>query len=442
MVNLSTSSLNTAIIDEDEANGRASHSNLSKNNANNVNDASLNESNNSRLLDMAFNEDDIEDTSDIEDIASEISKHPSNVTTTTTSSSVQSCSLSSKKSARKPSRSLSLSNLPDNSTASPTSSPKCNTTSVSDNSYPVIKKSVSDSLADTKACAGNENPSGNVGGELGAVANADEGEKKANESVNESLMKAISLEERVDVIAATAIEIKKPEKEQAVRVVEIGEPKLGEETFKFKIPDMIDSDDESMLQNVLRRQSLFKLKEKINGKVSKHISEIEHRKLSPYRFSNSPLKQRKLREQSTSKLATKPTKRQENTICRLNEIPEEQYLVKSSGDKLSSAIASCEAVQQLEAKGAPSPFRRLENAASVDSPTRLIKMAANKYFYKKFSKARNLKRLNATTQATGSPYSSENGENCPNRSLQQHANSPNGKGLIGKWKCSNETDVL
>lgn len=53
-------------------------------------------------------------------------------------------------------------------------------------------------------------------------------------------------------------------------------------------------DDEATsaaLQAALRRQSLFKLREKINGKVSRHVNEIEKRKLSPYRFSHSPLKQ-------------------------------------------------------------------------------------------------------------------------------------------------------
>lgn len=47
----------------------------------------------------------------------------------------------------------------------------------------------------------------------------------------------------------------------------------------------------ALLQAALRRQSLFKLREKINGKVSRHVNEIEKRKLSPYRFSHSPLKQ-------------------------------------------------------------------------------------------------------------------------------------------------------
>lgn len=406
---------------------------------------------------MAFNEDDIEDSSDdIEDIetnssgteATNSKQHPANVTTTTTSSSVQSVSLSKKQSGRKLSRSLSLSNLPDASITKRDTSP-VNTTSVSDNSYPVIKKSVSDSLAEKKATNLNEADDAKAVGD-------NEVEKKTNESVNESMMKAISLEEREEPAtddktkpSSVAMEIKTtPEK----ALIELSEPKLGEETFKFKIPDAIESDDENMLQNVLRRQSLFKLKEKINGKVSKQISEIERRKLSPYRFSNSPLKQKKLKEQSTSKLATKPTKRQENTICKLGEIPEEQYFVKNSAshssDKLSTTIATS-TVQHTKAQEATvcksSPFRKLQEnvVANVDSPTRLIRAAANKYFYKKFSKARNIKRLNATTQATGSPHANENGENaCPNRSLQQATDSPVGKGLLGKWKSTNETDVL
>lgn len=309
---------------------------------------------------------------------------------------------------------------------------------------------MSDSLAEKKITCLNEADDAEAVGDS-------EVDKKTNESVNESMMKAISLEEKEEPTTddkakpttGADMEIKStPEK----AVIELSEPKLGEETFKFRIPDAIESDDENMLQNVLRRQSLFKLKEKINGKVSKQISEIERRKLSPYRFSNSPLKQKKLKEQSTSKLATKTTKRQENTICKLGEIPEEQYFVKNStshsSDKLSTTIATS-TVQHTKAQEATvsksSPFRKLQEnvVANVDSPTRLIRAAANKYFYKKFSKARNIKRLNATTQATGSPHADENGENaCPNRSLQQATDSPVGKGLLGKWKSTNETDVL
>lgn len=189
-----------------------------------------------------------------------------------------------------------------------------------------------------------------------------------------------------------------------------------------------------MLQNVLRRQSLFKLKEKINGKVSKQISEIERRKLSPYRFSNSPLKQKK--EQSTSKLA-KPNKRHVNElpVSKLTEIPEEQYVVKASASKTNIVK---EKLSTTIATDVTSPFRRLDNKkTALNSPTSHIRAAANKFFYKKFSKARNVKRLNATTQGTGSPYANENTENCPNRSLQQ--NSPDGKRFISKWKCQKES---
>lgn len=54
-----------------------------------------------------------------------------------------------------------------------------------------------------------------------------------------------------------------------------------------------NSTDDSMMQAAIRRQSLFKLKENMKGKVNKHVSDIEKRKLSPYRFSHSPLKQPK-----------------------------------------------------------------------------------------------------------------------------------------------------
>lgn len=68
-----------------------------------------------------------------------------------------------------------------------------------------------------------------------------------------------------------------------------------EATFDTAEDSQADQDDEkdvsSSVQAALRRQSLFKLREKINGKVSRHVNEIEKRKLSPYRFSHSPLKQ-------------------------------------------------------------------------------------------------------------------------------------------------------
>lgn len=164
---------------------------------------------------------------------------------------------------------------------------------------------------------------------------------------------------------------------------------------------------------------MFKLKEKINGKVSKQISEIERRKLSPYRFSNSPLKQKKFKENNCCG-SSKQSKRSEIPISKLSEIPEEQYIVKASQNQQPQPLAS--------------PFRKLDQNVSTNSPQSLVRAAASKFFYKKFGKSRNVKRLNATVQVTASPG---NSENCPNRSLQ--VNSPAGKHLNTKWKLSNDT---
>lgn len=453
VVNLSTSSLNTAMVADDDLTG--SRSNLKSTTA--ADTTSLNESATSRLLDMAFNEDDIED-SDLED--NNESKNPSNITTTTTTSS---CSLSkAQKSRRKLSKSLSLSNLPDSSSANrmPDSSP-INTTSVSDSStYPVIKKSISsDSLPEAVKSKDIDEHDYHSEGE-----HADEKRNEMNS--NENLMKAISLDEKplskTELIsenrkttknkdeAVSVVIDNKSSKEALVTPVAGSEPKLGEETFKFKIPESLEDDEDNMLQNVLRRQSLFKLKEKINGKVSKQISEIEQRKLSPYRFSNSPLKQKKSKEHGTSNLISKQTvmKRcSDLPVSKLTEIPEEQYVVKSS-DKLSTTIATS-TIKETESEHVKSsfvsnpgkkfdkPFRKIDqNQTTTNVISSPFRAAANKFFYKKFNRNRNVKRLNATTQATGSPFT-EDTENCPNRSLQ--VNSPTGKRLVSDWKCSNET---
>ncbi len=74
----------------------------------------------------------------------------------------------------------------------------------------------------------------------------------------------------------------------------------------------LQNSEEDMLKNALRRQSLFKLKDRLSGKVSRHINEIEQRKLSPYRFCNSPLKTKKSKE---SLLNTGPSsKRQKHFV--------------------------------------------------------------------------------------------------------------------------------
>lgn len=115
------------------------------------------------------------------------------------------------------------------------------------------------------------------------------------------------------------------------------------EPFEFKDGDFIKTLDQennknqNMLQSCLRRQSLFKLKETINGKVSKQVSEIEQRKLSPYRFSNSPLRMKKFKDSSSSlnsrrigKIGTSPI-RVPSIFCKkiLKETPREHYIIKN-----------------------------------------------------------------------------------------------------------------
>lgn len=197
------------------------------------------------------------------------------------------------------------------------------------------------------------------------------------------------------------------------------------EPFEFKMPDDVAKSssgfeqifdqqfkqgerlDDNMLQNVLRRQSLFKLKEKINGKVSKQISEIEKRKLSPYRFSNSPLKHKKYKDSSSGlSVANHITKhaspiRVPSIFCKkiLADAPQDSYIVKTkrTGSKLSKTIATSKLV---------SPKGNDENAPSssinevklpTDSP--LIVRAANS-FYKKLNRNRSIKRLNVTLSQT------------------------------------------
>jgi len=236
---------------------------------------------------------------------------------------------------------------------------------------------------------------------------------------NENLLQACSLEETGPVTAVV-------EAESAV-------VSAAAETFKFKIPEVMEESEENLLENVLRRQSLFKLKEKINGKVSKQINEIERRKLSPYRFSNSPLKAKRAKEHTSGLAKSGLAKRTELPVSKLTEIPEEQYVMRSSA---ATAVGGGDV---------KSPFSRgfgkkMENSC-VSSPT-MVRVAglANKFFYKKFSKSRNVKRLNATTTA-GSPYSNgaEETENRnPNMSLQ-NASSPAGKRLVSAWKAANES---
>ncbi len=191
----------------------------------------------------------------------------------------------------------------------------------------------------------------------------------------------------------------------------------------FKLPtkniftnfDINDSSHDDLLQNVLRRQSLFKLKEKINGKVSKQINEIEKRKLSPYRFCNSPLKNKKAKESlssltggssgisssghiSKNKHSNASPLRVPSIFCKkiLGDKPEENYIVKMDKrdhtHKLSRTIATSSIKAALEAS---SPSKQKIEPKIPVSESPLIVRAANQ-FYKKLNRNRSVKRLNAT----------------------------------------------
>ena len=230
--------------------------------------------------------------------------------------------------------------------------------------------------------------------------------------------------------------------------------------------------EDTLLQNVLRRQSLFKLKEKINGKVSKQINEIEQRKLSPYRFSNSPLKHKKSKEASMSSLSGGKSSKHVSPIrvpsifCKklLQDTPQESYIVKTSksaskcAEKLSKTIASASTTKSSSSEP------KLPNDAN-SSP--LLVRAASQ-FYKKLNRNRSIKRLNVTmssnvSQAPQLASISEidcaavsasvlkpvdlnlNKATAKGANSSMHnkssSNSPIGKQLLNanEWKCSNES---
>jgi hypothetical protein len=214
--------------------------------------------------------------------------------------------------------------------------------------------------------------------------------------------------------------------------------------------------DESLLQNVLRRQSLFKLKEKINGKVSKQINEIEQRKLSPYRFSNSPLKNRKSKDCSKSSIGSSACNgskskhvspiRVPSIFCKkmLAETPQDSYTVKTSKSRTNTA----EKLSKTIAGSTTSKDPKIPNDSN-SSP--LLVRAANQ-FYKKLNRNRSIKRLNVTMSSNVSQTPtlasiSENEYATPVlkpidiNKLESATNSPMGKQLlnVNEWKCSSES---
>jgi len=324
-------------------------------------------------------------------------------------------------------------------------------------------------------------------------------QSEENEKFTDDLNEKIEMDdeeeaeaERAEKEIANEVEVEEePPKNAASRIIEeqakmikfeplVATDKNSNNTpnFEFLQPSMIDMDD-NMLQNVLRRQSLFKLKDKINGKVSKQISEIEKRKLSPYRFSNSPFKLKKFKEAGSSSLSIaghiskhiSPV-RVPSIFCKklLAETPKDSYVVKKSREhsKLSRTIATSNIAEVLKvaehADGDESSGK--ENDCLSNSINEFIKKSnknrLNMTYNHGFSGLSAIDEVsvndsslkhtvdgadsddkrNATpTQSTNATHllNSSKANNNNSSILQQSStNSPTSKQLLGEWSCSNE----
>jgi len=451
VVTLSSSSLNTAMVqmDDDNIDKLSTANNIPPLNTSNSNLNDNNCNNESRLLDMAFNEDDIEDDD---------SCHSGSSSALSSSSSSSSSLLRRKLKSKNRQLSLSLSNLPQTGKQSPTNTNDNNATSVSDNVDVLLKKSSSsDLLSDTN----NENKKEtetNVPRII--VEEVIETEQKRDNVTRKDSINCVP-----NSIGTELAAISNEDKQETIT----DKQQIQFEPFKFKMPEIIPDDlksnnfefftdkenanfldmeeNDNMLQNVLRRQSLFKLKEKINGKVSKHINEIEKRKLSPYRFANSPLKPKKMKETNLSLLSK---------IAHLkNHITNEETENNDSPSKTGGGgggifsrkiLKEQSENEQYINKTKPKNMLSTTIATSTCSPkipsdSPLIVRAKNQ-FYKKFSKNRSVKRLNATMTPFSTNLSSiadTSLDMSNNQTINKSVNSPTGKHLISSWKCSTES---
>jgi hypothetical protein len=161
--------------------------------------------------------------------------------------------------------------------------------------------------------------------------------------------------------------------------------------FHFNNVDL-NSTNENMLQNVLRRQSLFKLREKIHGRVSKHVNEIEQRKLSPYRFCNSPLK----KSNNLSIAKTQSPVRIPSVFCKnlmKSGIIQEQFKIKrmKRDQRLMAQSTTSSSLSSTTKTTSNSSL----NEANLPTDSTLIVKVANEFNKnKKLNRCRSVKRLN------------------------------------------------
>lgn len=156
-----------------------------------------------------------------------------------------------------------------------------------------------------------------------------------NDSVADNEPQTIQINNQDKLIENKTENVTNPILEQQQKMIQFEPFELNSGDF-VKILDQ-ENKNQNILQSCLRRQSLFKLKETINGKVSKQVTEIEQRKLSPYRFSNSPLRMKKFKDSSSSlsgrrigKIGASPI-RVPSIFCKkiLKETPPEHYIIKN-----------------------------------------------------------------------------------------------------------------
>jgi hypothetical protein len=202
-------------------------------------------------------------------------------------------------------------------------------------------------------------------------------------------------------------------------------------------PDKENFND-SILQSVLRRQSLFKLREKMNGKVSKQISEIEKRKLSPFRFCNSPLKSKKQFKETTGYSINNASKssplRVPSIFCKrvLKENLHDQYVLKkgitlrehsnlnNDEDRVSKLSTTIASYSSSSASKSPSQSKKGMETICESKESPLIVRAAS-HFYKKLNRNRSVKRLNSTYQSHLSNKTSN--DKSPDKSSRNQSQS-------------------
>lgn len=235
--------------------------------------------------------------------------------------------------------------------------------------------------------------------------------------------------------------IKNPHIEEQQKMIKFEPFEFKEKTFEAILDHQQKLlQDSSMLQACLRRQSLFKLKETINGKVSKQVTEIEQRKLSPYRFSNSPLKLKKYKDSSSGLNSGRVTKtgispiRVPSIFCKkiLRDTPREQYIIKGNKSSLNES---------------DSPAKLREPRLPTESP--LIGKASERFF-RKMNRNRSVKRLSAKISNQVSSNLSSISENdtttnehkTPLVNKQQPIGSPIGKNLIMSKELICSTDSI